>query len=357
MNQYQYPQRPDQPYRQEPSQGYYQEPRKRRRKKKNKGRTFKRILITFVVIILTFVVGIFGAVLIVMKGPSRKAAELFTMSLRETSALYWIPNLFFSKGEIKKIVNNNTVTQITEETNTDLIDTTKVSDDIQTYEISGSTYVGDVMLIKDPSRVFVGNKGPYDGSPGKTVDHIVNEYGAVAGINGGGFADINGKGNGGTPDGFVISNGEFVFGDKYTKYSSIGLTADNKLVIKYMTGQEAIDMGLRDCVCVRTTYAPVLIINGEEQEISGTGGGLNPRTAIGQTADGTIIFVTTDGRQTNSIGASFADMVKIMNDYGAVNAASLDGGSSTQMYYQGKFLNTPYNLSGPRVVANAFLVR
>ena len=50
-------------------------------------------------------------------------------------------------------------------------------------------------------------------------------------------------------------------------------------------------------------------------------------------------------------------MIKIMSDYGAVNAASLDGGSSTQMVYEGKFLNTPYALSGARDVPNAFLIR
>jgi exopolysaccharide biosynthesis protein len=100
-----------------------------------------------------------------------------------------------------------------------------------------------------------------------------------------------------------------------------------------------------------------LILNGEEQEVAGVGGGLNPRTAIGQRADGTIIFVTTDGRQANSIGATFSDMIKIMSDYGAVNAASLDGGSYTQMVYEGKFLNTPYALSGARDVPNAFLIR
>ena len=50
-------------------------------------------------------------------------------------------------------------------------------------------------------------------------------------------------------------------------------------------------------------------------------------------------------------------MVRIMSEYGAVNAASLDGGSSTSMYYLGEYLNTPYALSGPRIVPNAFLVR
>lgn len=305
-----------------------------------------------------FVVAVVLALLIVMKGPSPHAAELLTMSLRETSALYWIPNVFFSDEELQKIVDNNTVKASDEKTDTELINTTDTnSQDIEVYEISGSTYIGDVMLIRDPSRVFVGNKGEYDGSGGATVDWIAERYGAVAGINGGGFYDLNGMGNGGLPDGFVISEGELSYQDDGTPHAAIGFTQDNKMVIGNFTYNEAFDMGLRDCVCVQTVYAPVLIVNGEEQEVSGAGGGLNPRTAIGQAADGTVIFVTTDGRQANSLGATFADMIKIMSDYGAVNAASLDGGSSTQMVYHGKFLNTPYALSGARDVPNAFLVR
>lgn len=319
---------------------------------------FLRVLFIIGVFLLTLIAAIFGALAIVMKGPSTRAAELLTLSLKETSALYWIPNLYFSKEQIDEIVAKNSVKEVTETTDTELVEVSEeTSADIEIYEISGSTYIGDVMLIRDPSRVFIGNKGPYDGSPGDTVDHIAAIYGAVAGINGGGFYDPNGMGNGGTPDGFVISGGEMVFGDLSTPYSAIGFTQDNIMVIQTMSAQDALNMGLRDCVCVQTSYAPVLIVNGNEQEVAGAGGGLNPRTAIGQAADGTIIFVTVDGRQANSIGATFADMIRIMSDYGAVNAASLDGGSSTQMVYNGEFLNTPYALSGPRIVPNAFLVR
>ena len=321
----------------------------------------KHVLRTLAVIgtfLGTFILAVCIAVVIIMKGPSHSAAELFTLSLKETSALKWIPDIFFSDEEIQQIIDNNSVKGTDETTNTDLIDTTDTaSQDIEIYEISGPTYIGDVMLIKDPSRLFVGNKGPYDGSGGTTVDVIAARYDAIAGINGGGFYDAGGMGNGGVPDGFVISEGEYCYGDRNIPYAAIGFTPDNKMVIGYFTGQDAVDMGLRDCVCVQTVYAPVLILNGEEQEVAGVGGGLNPRTAIGQAADGTIIFVTTDGRQANSIGATFSDMIKIMSDYGAVNAASLDGGSSTQMYYEGKFLNTPYALSGPRDVPNAFLIR
>lgn len=323
---------------------------------------FKRILLVIGVFLLTTIVALLAALLIIMRGPSKRAAELATLSLRETSALKWVPNIYFSEEQIDEMIKNNSVKEIDTVTDTSLVDVAgntadTSSQDIEIFEISGDTYIGDVMLIKDSSRVFIGNKGPYDGSGGTTVDKIAERYGAIGGINGGGFADDNGLGNGGTPDGFVISEGEFVYGDKNTKFTSIGFTYDNIMFIGNITGQEAINMGLRDCVCVRTSYAPVLIINGAEQEVSGAGGGLNPRTAIGQRADGTIIFVTVDGRQANSIGATFSDMIRIMSEYGAVNAASLDGGSSTQLVYNGEFLNTPYALSGAREVPNAFLVR
>ncbi len=69
------------------------------------------------------------------------------------------------------------------------------------------------------------------------------------------------------------------------------------------------------------------------------GSGANPRTAIGQTADGRILLLVTDGRGANGhLGATASDLIEIMEQYGAVNAANLDGGSSTCMYYNGKWL-------------------
>lgn len=62
--------------------------------------------------------------------------------------------------------------------------------------------------------------------------------------------------------------------------------------------------------------------------------GLNPRTAIGQKADGTVIFVCIDGRQPSSMGGEYKDIIDIMVEYGAVNACNMDGGSSTVMMYR-----------------------
>ena len=55
--------------------------------------------------------------------------------------------------------------------------------------------------------------------------------------------------------------------------------------------------------------------------------------------------MVTDGRGSNGhLGATAADLISIMEDYGAVNAANLDGGSSTSMYYDNKYLKSSVTL-------------
>ena len=46
-----------------------------------------------------------------------------------------------------------------------------------------------------------------------------------------------------------------------------------------------------------------------------------------------------DARE-NSLGASYSDVIELMLEYGAVNAANLDGGSSSLMYYNGEYINS-----------------
>lgn len=81
----------------------------------------------------------------------------------------------------------------------------------------------------------------------------------------------------------------------------------------------------------------------------------HPRTALGLTADGKMLLVTVDGRQSISGGISLADLSKLMIQLGAVNAMNLDGGGSTTLCVRGLFLNSP---SGgmERPVANGLLV-
>ena len=120
-----------------------------------------------------------------------------------------------------------------------------------------------------------------------------------------------------------------------------------------MTGSQAIERGIRDAV----TFGPALVVNGEPVGVSGSGSGLNPRSAIGQRADGAVLMLVIDGRQVNSLGATLSDLIEIMLEYGAVNAANLDGGSSSLLYYEGEYLNRGVVLTGSRDIPTAFIVR
>ena len=126
----------------------------------------------------------------------------------------------------------------------------------------------------------------------------------------------------------VMSEGTLRYGSLTESYDLIGFDNNNVFVIGNMTGQQAVDRGIRDAV----SFGPFLILNGTPLEVSGMGGGLNPRTAIGQRADGAVLLLIIDGRQAHSLGASMNDLINEMLDFGAVNAANLDGGGSTVLY-------------------------
>ena len=165
--------------------------------------------------------------------------------------------------------------------------------------------------------------------------------------------DENGVGDGGSPIGLVISGGVMMNGYPSLVSEVIGFDRDNRLVVGNMSAQEALDRGIRDAV----NFGPILVVNGEPAQISGSGGGLNPRTAIGQREDGAVLLLVIDGRQSHSLGASYKDLIEIMLEFGAVNAANLDGGSSSLMVYEDEIITTCASLYGSRKIPTAFLVR
>ena len=82
----------------------------------------------------------------------------------------------------------------------------------------------------------------------------------------------------------------------------------------------------------------------------------NPRTAVGQRADGRIILVAVDGRQPGySVGMTNFELALTMMRLGCVTASGLDAGGSTTMAFDGELLNRPSDGS-ERPVAEALLV-
>ena len=221
-------------------------------------------------------------------------------------------------------------------------------------DIQGRSFKGKVMLIKDPNRVKVAVTKEI-GLTGERVSDLVKDTGAIAGINAGGFYDPNGKGNGSFPDGLTVHDGKLVHnnvqGDLAVNIA--GFNDQGKLVIGKMTASQLEEKHIREAV----TFEPNLIVEGKKV-VSGDGGqGPCPLTGIGQMANGTIIFVVIDGRQPFwSIGATLRDLMNIFESYQAVNAVNLDGGSSSEIVYNGKVINRPCDIFGERYIPTAFVV-
>lgn len=330
-------------------------------KKKNGGRIVGRIFIVLGLVILFLLFFILGTITVVFRGPSETAKGLLATTLMETSAMKFVPRMYFSEEEVDLLLKKNSAVAVNEITDTSLVviekkeessEEIKPEENIEIIDISSSTYKGKLMIVKDPSKVKVSVSAENFGDgKGMKIDEHVEKEGAIAGVNAGGFADENGMGNGGQPLGLVIKDGRVVSGLE-TYSCVIGLDKDDKLVVGSMKGTEAVERGLRDAV----SFGPVYIVNGKRSEVIGTGGGVNPRTCIGQRADGAVLLLTIDGRQATSLGATHSDCIDILEEYGAVNAANLDGGSSTSMYYDGEIQNVPATVYGPRDIPTAFVV-
>ncbi len=332
----------------------------------------KRVGIVIGVTLVMLVIGLYAIMWICVNGPSPLAGDLFVLSVRETSAGGFLANIYCSQEKIAQIEERNKVQSSDEITDTSIIKIPLAGDEddedddsgelkeneiapgIIVEDVSGTTYKGKMMIIKDPSRIFVGILDEYGiNAKGYTMPEYIDYYDAAGGINAGGFWDGGGSGGGGLPEGIVISEGELRYGELNKEYEIIGFTDENIFVVGDMTAQKALEMGVRDAV----SFGPILIVNGVPNDVSGTGGGLNPRTAIGQRADGAVLFLVIDGRQASSLGASMNDLINIMLEYEAVNAANLDGGSSSVLYWGDELLTVNSSLVGLRRMPNAFLIK
>ncbi len=315
---------------------------------KSIGKIFSFIGITLGVIIITLFLTIF----LICHGPSASARNLFVTTILETGQLKFLASVFLSDSEISEIVSQNSLATMQEEVDTDLItvDENTEKELIEIHKVSGNNFEGTMMIVNDPSKISLATTYPWS-EYGKELDKLVTENNAIAGINGGlYYSDAN---KGGRPLGVTVSNGEIqdmslganglhlIGFDEDNILRIIDISNMNRNEIKELITTEKI----RDAVSFQeeasdsNNHFVKLIINGEKRELNGMGSGANPRTAIGQREDGSVLLLVTDGRGKNGhLGATAADLIEIMSEYGAINAANIDGGSSSTMYYNGKYL-------------------
>ena len=310
--------------------------------------SFLGVKVAMVLVALIF------TIVLICHGPSESAKELFATTILETGQLKFLANVFLSKEEIQEIVDKNSLQDMQEEIDTNLINTevNKEKKLIEIEKVSGNNFEGTMMIVNDPSKISLATTYPW-GEYGKELGVIVDEANAIAGVNGGIYYSSGNKG--GRPYGVTVSNGKIQdISLGLTGLYLIGFDEDNLLRIINLEGmnkdsvQKLVkDEKIRDAISFqeeasdKNNHFVKLIINGEKRELNGMGSGANPRTAIGQRKDGSVLILVTDGRGKNGhLGATASDLIEIMAEYGAMNAANLDGGSSSSLYYNKEYLMT-----------------
>lgn len=335
------------------------------------GRILAKILLILAETVLLLAIILYAAMYVMAKGPSPTIRKIFVTSVRETSAIGFLANLYLTEDEIAEI---EAVKETEEYDPTDLSLFTEpetaggesdgpqedawglVDDDgdgIIIVPVHGEGYAGYMMVVLDPTRVIVGSVPRNYGIRGYTVSQFAEHFDAAAGTNAGGFLDPNGEGNGSTPDSTVVYDGEVYFSGFGCGNGIAAIDGDAILhVAKRMTADELVENNIRYAVC----YGPVLISNGIPADPESLPVSLNPRTAIGQRSDKAMLLLVIDGRQVSSMGASYQDEVEIMQRFGAVNALNLDGGSSSMMWFAGDYINKTASVIGIRPVPTSIIV-
>lgn len=349
---------------------------KKVKQEKNKNKS-KNGMISKIFTIL-FTLGSIGiiVVLFLLYGPYTGFREWLVTTAMTTMTHQYFATWFYDDETIKYILDKNKIVEINETTDVNAINigennnATKYeneyerailekdpeNNDYKIIEISEKKYDGYLVAVYDPSRVKtvvtanIGKSGQYLTTMAKNND-------ALIAINGGGFDDPNFNSTGGSPLGITVSDGKYATSKIYNGPGGvIGFTEEDKLVLGKMTISESKKQGIRDAV----TFGPFLIVNGKSAEVLGNGGwGTAPRTAIGQRKDGIVLFLVLDGRTASKPGADMDDLIEIMENYGAYNAANLDGGTSSVLVVDNIIVNDPIDSTGAhktRPIATGFIL-
>lgn len=335
---------------------YSENNRKRKRKKKS---IVKKILIIICILILLGV----GSLAFILYGPYHGFRDWYITTAMTTMEHQWLAYLFYNQETIDEVMANNTVDEIDEDTDTDAI---KVNieekeeyeneyekailqkehpdDKYKIIKISGKGYTGYLAVIYDPSKVHTLVTAKM-GKSGQYLTTMAKDNKAVVAINGGGFDDPDYNSNAANPLGITYSKGKLLTSYYYAGTGGIiGFDKNDKLVLaSNCTKATAEKLGVRDAV----TCGPFLIVNGKASTVVGNGGwGTAPRSAIAQRKDGIVLFLAIDGRMVKRPGADMDDLIEVLQNYGAYNAANLDGGTSTAMVVNYELINDPVDSTG-----------
>lgn len=331
----------------------------RKHKKANTKKMKKSKKIFFSIFYSLYVLGC-ASFIFLLYGPNDRFRTWLITTAMQTMNHQYLCKWFYNDDQIKKVMDYNTVIESGESTDTKLVTKKRATVFRDKYdkeildvdinlpykiiELNVNGCQGYLAAIYDPSKVKLAITSRL-GSYGEYVTTMAEKRNALLAINAGGFYDPNYSSSGGMPTSITISDGKIITNNNYSTYTQgggiIGFNQDDVLVLlKNTSASQAIKMGIRDAV----SWGPFLIVNGKASFVRGNGGwGYAARSAIGQREDGIVLLLVISSNPTRTKGADMVDLVEIMQRYWAINAANLDGGTSSVMVMPKSIAQKKYN--------------
>lgn len=215
--------------------------------------------------------------------------------------------------------------------------------DLKLFALNESNYKGyalKVNLKSDKAIKLVLGKDKMGSS--ETTLEAASRYGAIAGVNAGGFADDS-KGKR-YPLDTTVMNGKYLNGFFPTKNDTtfIGLNKDRQLIGGKFSSQADLD---KLNPLMGSTFVPTLLKNGAKTTIPyqwQSSPARAARTVMADYKNDQLLFIVTDGYdESGNSGATLAELQDKMLQLGIVDAYNLDGGGSTTLVMGGSVINRP----------------
>lgn len=213
---------------------------------------------------------------------------------------------------------------------------------IELFKVNPGTYHGYAMKVKlkDPNAMTMSLGSGKSGSV-ETTMQAVNRFGAVAGINAGGYADGNG---GRHPLSTTFIDGHYVTGfqPSFKDLAFVGLNNSGQLIGgKFQSRQELDRLDPK----FGATFVPVLMKNGKKVPIPTkwkTAPARAPRTVIANYKDDQLLIIVTEGYdEKGNSGATLQELQNKLYNLGVKDAYNLDGGGSSSLILNGRVVNKP----------------
>ncbi|OUM94852.1 MAG: exopolysaccharide biosynthesis protein [Thermobacillus sp. ZCTH02-B1] len=212
----------------------------------------------------------------------------------------------------------------------------------QLFHIKAQHFNGYALKVKlksDKAMTMVLGQDKLGGA--ETTLSAVKRYGAVAGVNAGGFWDSGGKRY---PLGTTIVDGQYVDGfvPTYKDLFFVGMNDKMQLIGGKFEKQEELD---RLKPRFGASFVPILMKNGRAQPIPEkwkTNPRRAPRTVIANYKDDQLLILVVDGYdEKGSSGATLEELQILLKRYGVKDAYNLDGGGSSSLVFNGRVVNKP----------------